>query len=616
MLSRVVSFPITRIFLLALFFVLLNFFSVSSQTCNSGCTIVVNASNAGLPASITTVSNTTLCIQASTSRSITISGNNVTLCIATGAVLGSAISFSSATNVTINNSGTFNSTLSNFPGGTINNNNTWNGSLNTFTTGTVNNAGAWNGTITNFNGGSFNNNSLGSFNTNLSLNNTATFNNNSGSSFTTNATTISINGSSVFNNFTSFTKPFTLNGGTFNNLSTGTVTTNLTFAGGTLTNAGSATFTNSSLDIVGTLTSSPNSTLRFNGNVDISNSSSLLVSNNVAFQISGNLNNSRTFSTQSNVTIGGSFTNNNGATTTITNVGLTVNGATNNNGILTLSNAGLTARSGLTNHANSTINLSNSVVDVVGNFTNNGTVNSSGSSCSAVKVTGISANNTSGIFGTTGGPLTDICTGLSGGFNVNTGSLRNTSVCSCNINPLPVTFISFRGKVLGRTVVLEWQTSSEENNRAFIIERSVDGKAFEPIAEVAGKGNTHQISTYQLTDNSLLTGINYYRIRQIDFDNTQAYHSKVIALQIEAGNHLATLAPNPSQTDKISVYLAKATQKLNISITDMKGSIRFSHTYSHPEAENDLWISNLEKGLYFVIIRMDDTTQTLRLVRL
>ncbi len=632
------QFSVTTLRLLSLCFVILVTMQLSySQACNSGCTTSITALNA-TGAAINATNNTVLCIRATTSRAITISGNNVTLCIASGVTLGSNISFSgSPTNLTINNFGTFNSNLNGglpsgtvvtnagtwsgninttYAGGSITNSGTWSGSISTFTTGTITNTGAWGGNISNFNSGTFNNNNGGSYNTNLALSGTAVFNNNSGASFTNSSITIAIGGSSVFNNYITLNKPFTINGGTFHNRSTGSINTAVTFNSGTFTNDGSATITNGTFAVNGTMTSTSGSTLNFTGNVDINSSGSLTVANNVNFQIGGNLANNTSFSTQSNVTIGGTFTTNGGATSSIQGVGLTANGLTTNNGTLNVTNGALTLRGGLVNNGSDIINLNNSLVTVTGDFTNNGIVNNTGNSCVGIRVSGTSTQNGSGVFGTLGGSATDICTGGSGGFTTNTGTLRNATTCSCAINPLPVTFISFSGAALNETVILKWQTAKEENNRAFVIERSADGKNFQPLAEVSGNGTTQQVSTYKFTDATPVAGFNYYRIKQIDFDNTESYYSKVIVVKLLSASSQTVLAPNPAATPNVSVNFAKVPETLTVTVVDVKGTTRYSQKYDQPQTENQLSVQNLERGVYVVVIQTNGRTETKRLIKL
>ena len=92
-----------------------------------------------------------------------------------------------------------------------------------------------------------------------------------------------------------------------------------------------------------------------------------------------------------------------------------------------------------------------------------------------------------------------------------------------NGNALPIELLEFTGEPDGKTVVLNWITASEINNRIFIVERSNDGKNFKPVGELPGAGNSNTIRKYSLIDDDPKMGVNYYRLRQEDYDGTFSY---------------------------------------------------------------------------------------------
>jgi hypothetical protein len=97
---------------------------------------------------------------------------------------------------------------------------------------------------------------------------------------------------------------------------------------------------------------------------------------------------------------------------------------------------------------------------------------------------------------------------------------------------LPVTLTSFDATVVNDDeVLLDWKTESEYNNDYFEVERSADGVDFTSIGKVLGNGTTTSAHTYQLVDRTPVTGVNYYRLRQVDFDGTEHY-SQVRAVEI------------------------------------------------------------------------------------
>jgi hypothetical protein len=109
--------------------------------------------------------------------------------------------------------------------------------------------------------------------------------------------------------------------------------------------------------------------------------------------------------------------------------------------------------------------------------------------------------------------------------------------------PLPVTLVSFTGKSIENTTILNWTTTEEMNASHFEIQRSGDAKHFEVIGEVYAKGDSKVLVNYDFTDTTPMAGANYYRLKQIDRDGTYAF-SKTISVSFDA-NVQIKVYPNP-----------------------------------------------------------------------
>ncbi len=94
---------------------------------------------------------------------------------------------------------------------------------------------------------------------------------------------------------------------------------------------------------------------------------------------------------------------------------------------------------------------------------------------------------------------------------------------------LPISLLYFNGNSIGNSNLLEWSTITEINNDYFIIERSKNAVEFFPIGTIAGAGNSNTQLFYQLVDDNPSNGINYYRLKQTDFNLDYAY-SEIIAI--------------------------------------------------------------------------------------
>ncbi len=138
------------------------------------------------------------------------------------------------------------------------------------------------------------------------------------------------------------------------------------------------------------------------------------------------------------------------------------------------------------------------------------------------------------------------------------------------VTALPVEFSGFTGKVKGKGVRLDWSTATESNNKEFQIEFSEDGKSFKHIGTVIGAGTTYTSQRYHFEHSEAVKGINYYRLRQVDFDGAFDY-SSMVTVEIE-GKALATyrLFPNPVQSS-FTIELENGDTPSNVTLINTLG---------------------------------------------
>lgn len=168
---------------------------------------------------------------------------------------------------------------------------------------------------------------------------------------------------------------------------------------------------------------------------------------------------------------------------------------------------------------------------------------------------------------------------------------------------LPVELISFEGKAIDQSVALTWLTATEVNNEKFIIERSGDGKTYKSIGEVQGKGTTLEQQEYSFLDKSPYPGINYYRLKQIDYDGMFEY-TNVISVLIKRGNGSISLFPNPAtETATLSLasdYIGEA--KLTVYDRVGRQIIVQSIRLEGGTFQTNIDLSQLSAGLYIIQI--------------
>ncbi len=137
-------------------------------------------------------------------------------------------------------------------------------------------------------------------------------------------------------------------------------------------------------------------------------------------------------------------------------------------------------------------------------------------------------------------------TGLPSGWTVNYNS-PSSGLVTLLYTVLPVEMRDLTARLLDQTVQLNWLTASEHNNRGFYVERSGDGLRWTELGFVAGKGTATEAQNYGFSDKSPLSAINYYRLRQTDYNGRETL-SKVVNIAVTSPTNVMAhlrVYPNP-----------------------------------------------------------------------
>lgn len=187
---------------------------------------------------------------------------------------------------------------------------------------------------------------------------------------------------------------------------------------------------------------------------------------------------------------------------------------------------------------------------------------------------------------------------------VNPGDVNKTIDAGFKFNPaLPVNLTSFEAQLMnGSQVMLKWVTASEQDNKHFIVERSIDGREYEPIGVVEGNGTTTLVSSYSHEDLDPYYGYNYYRLKQVDFDGKYEYsHVETVIIN---GQDLPDLVvyPNPIQKSTTLRVVTPFEKDAMIEVVNNVG--KTLQIVEMPQGANSKQIdmSNYPEGMYYLYI--------------
>nr|WP_294899177.1 T9SS type A sorting domain-containing protein [uncultured Pedobacter sp.] len=168
-----------------------------------------------------------------------------------------------------------------------------------------------------------------------------------------------------------------------------------------------------------------------------------------------------------------------------------------------------------------------------------------------------------------------------------------------SMSTLPVSLLNFTGSSNLGKVNLGWQTATETNNNYFEVLRfSTDDLTPVKIATVNGRGNSNTLSSYSVFDEKPLSGVNYYQLRQVDFDGISSL-SKVIS--INTGFSADNFIVYPNSSNQLQANVNSATNTFaSFSLTNVQGSLlrQFDHPLQKGNNMIQLYSGALSRGVY------------------
>lgn len=161
---------------------------------------------------------------------------------------------------------------------------------------------------------------------------------------------------------------------------------------------------------------------------------------------------------------------------------------------------------------------------------------------------------------------------------------------------LPVRLIDFTAQKQNKVVRLNWATSQEINSSYFVVQRSTDGRTWKDITTVTAAGNSNTKTNYSAIDDDPATGVNFYRLKQVDIGEKFDY--SVTRSVLFSNSFAISINPNPVH-DVMNVFIAKDNNQSSVIIlTDING--RQLKKFITNETTYTINCNQLSPGIYFV----------------
>jgi hypothetical protein len=182
---------------------------------------------------------------------------------------------------------------------------------------------------------------------------------------------------------------------------------------------------------------------------------------------------------------------------------------------------------------------------------------------------------------------------------------------------LPTLLVSFEGrKTAKQTNDLKWEITLNSTPAVFEVMRSADGINFGRIGSIQG---SQGITNYQFTDNNILSGNNYYRLRMLDNDGAITYSTIIVISNGTKGVFLHSIAPTlVTGRTRLNIQSSDAAN-MQLVITDINGRIVHRQSVSLINGTQDVWLdaSRFCAGMFQVSGYVNgEKAATLRFIKL
>jgi len=182
---------------------------------------------------------------------------------------------------------------------------------------------------------------------------------------------------------------------------------------------------------------------------------------------------------------------------------------------------------------------------------------------------------------------------------------------------LPIELVAFSGWMCSDLICIQWETVSELNNAWFDLERSGNGSDFSLLERVlAGTTASSVKRSYSITDRQPLKGINYYRIRQVDTDDSYEYFP-MIAVEYLPPRKNCTLFPNPCSESFQLELNGYEGREITITVQDNFGNKICESAVLMRETSETLVVDlpgKVSRGVYLCVVNAGGNTERLKLL--
>lgn len=198
--------------------------------------------------------------------------------------------------------------------------------------------------------------------------------------------------------------------------------------------------------------------------------------------------------------------------------------------------------------------------------------------------------------------------------DVNAGSVVRNSVTTFGTftignvqlggSPLPVKISNISAFEKQNGIQINWTTYQEENLASYEVERSADGVSFKVIGNVSARNSVSK-TDYNFFDANPLSGVSFYRLKNLDFDGKTGF-SNIVKVNLDKSIKGISVYPNPVRNGYVSLQSADLPKgNYTIQVINLAGQQVYRQSFSHAGGSVNQTIQlpvSIRSGMYSLVL--------------
>lgn len=185
-----------------------------------------------------------------------------------------------------------------------------------------------------------------------------------------------------------------------------------------------------------------------------------------------------------------------------------------------------------------------------------------------------------------------------------------TTVLIASTSVLPVKLVSFSGVENENKILLEWETSYEEDNSGFVVQKLIEND-WKDLGFIAASKKEQGPYKYFFHDGTALKEHNYYRLKQLDINRKFSY-SRVIEVGFQGSYNFLKIYPNPFSKE---VFVQINTSKNYDKLVIFNSLGRAVKVIDNVQELVRLDLSDLERGVYILQLWNNSKMESIRVIK-